>query len=147
MFSARTYAVLVTDIMLHNSFIRGTNMIITSQILYEIEFIGGIKFYCKLLQRRETVLPTYSGCTVDMHKWAYFKVVNIYPTIKRNSLWFKFHCWKGEYTILVRIIGVKESSTNSQKSLAHFRRSWRKKNVFEKGIILSSLCSLCLLEI
>lgn len=56
-------------------------MIITSQILYKIEFIGGIKFYCKLLQKRETLIPMYSGCTVDMHKWAYFKVVNIYPTL------------------------------------------------------------------
>lgn len=58
----------MTEIMLHNSFIMGTNMIITSQILYKIEFIGGIKFYCKLLQKRETLIPMYSGCTVDMHK-------------------------------------------------------------------------------
>jgi len=43
-------------------------MVITCQLLSEIEFTGGFGVYCKLLEKKDIVLPAYSDNIVNMRK-------------------------------------------------------------------------------
>lgn len=62
---------LVTDLVLYDSSETGSNMVISCQLLSEIEFTGGVeaccKACCKLLQSYY-MLVVYSDNTVNMHK-------------------------------------------------------------------------------
>lgn len=47
------------DLMLHNSSVMGSNMVIICQLLSAKEFTGAVEAFCKLLQRRETLYFQY----------------------------------------------------------------------------------------
>ena len=58
----------MTGLTLHNSSLMRSNMVITCQLLSEIEFTGGFGVYCKLLEKKDIVLPAYSDNIVNMRK-------------------------------------------------------------------------------
>lgn len=52
--------VLVTDLMLHDSSVTGSNMVISCHLLSEIEFTAGFEACCMLLQRSKASYFQYT---------------------------------------------------------------------------------------